>query len=119
MSYYRRSSYAFRGARFAANVDRSMPLVTGNTFPVKDAIKALSSLVRWDGEHKGWRVPAEVYDAAVAIVNGAGPKRSAAPRRSYSNSYQDHDYEGSGKQYYVNPRGQCEDAPCCGCCGYM
>jgi hypothetical protein len=23
------------------------------------------------------------------------------------------------KQYYQNPAGKCEDAPCCGCCGYM
>lgn len=25
--------------------------------------------------------------------------------------------ENSGPQYYVNPNGMCEDAPCCGCCG--
>ena len=23
------------------------------------------------------------------------------------------------KQYYQNPAGKCEDAPCCGCCGMM
>lgn len=23
---------------------------------------------------------------------------------------------GSGKQYYRNKQGRCEDAPCCGCC---
>jgi hypothetical protein len=28
----------------------------------------------------------------------------------------DHSYE---KQYYQNPAGKCEDAPCCGCCGMM
>lgn len=27
------------------------------------------------------------------------------------------DYVDTGKQFYVNPRGICEDAPCCGCCG--
>lgn len=26
-------------------------------------------------------------------------------------------YEQEGPQYYQNPRGICEDAPCCGCCG--
>ncbi len=26
--------------------------------------------------------------------------------------------EDSGPQFYVNPNGMCEDAPCCGCCGY-
>lgn len=25
--------------------------------------------------------------------------------------------EDCGKQFYVNPAGICEDAPCCGCCG--
>lgn len=25
--------------------------------------------------------------------------------------------EDSGPQFYVNPNGMCEDAPCCGCCG--
>jgi hypothetical protein len=30
------------------------------------------------------------------------------------------DFDGYyGKQYYQNPNGVCEDAPCCGCCGMM
>lgn len=33
--------------------------------------------------------------------------------------YAARDYEESyGPQYYQNPRGICEDAPACGCCGY-
>lgn len=37
------------------------------------------------------------------------------------NDYDDHgDHDGYfEKQYYQNPAGRCEDAPCCGCCGYM
>lgn len=33
--------------------------------------------------------------------------------------YDDHgdDDKYFEKQYYQNPRGKCEDAPCCGCCG--
>jgi len=25
-------------------------------------------------------------------------------------------FQISGREYYRNKRGQCEDAPCCGCC---
>ena len=28
------------------------------------------------------------------------------------------DYREGEKQYTQNPKGLCEDAPCCGCCGY-
>ncbi len=32
---------------------------------------------------------------------------------------EEREYYGSfGPQYYQNPRGRCEDSPCCGCCGY-
>jgi hypothetical protein len=34
-------------------------------------------------------------------------------------SERDSDDEGGGKQYWQHPKGRCEDAPCCGCCGYM
>ena len=47
-------------------------LVTGNTFPVKDQIKALGA--RWDAVAKGWRVPASRAAEAQALVTGAGPK---------------------------------------------
>jgi hypothetical protein len=34
--------------------------------------------------------------------------------------YRDGDHDGYyEKQYYQNPKGLCEDAPCCGCCGMM
>jgi len=38
-----------------------------------------------------------------------------------SEAYDDYgDFDGYyGKQYYQNPNGVCEDAPCCGCCGMM
>ena len=50
-------------------------LVTGNTYPVKDQIKALGG--RWDATAKGWRVPADKADAARALVSGAAPSRPA------------------------------------------
>lgn len=61
-------------------------LVTGNTYPVKDQLKALGG--RWDAQAKGWRVPADKASEAQALVSGApkGYVRSttAAPRRSYA-----------------------------------
>lgn len=45
-------------------------LITGNTFPVKDQLKALGG--RWDAGAKGWRVPA---DKAVEAQELAGPKK--------------------------------------------
>lgn len=53
----------------------STVLVTGNTYPVKDSIKALGG--RWDAANKGWRVPADKAAQAQALVSGA-PK--SAPR---------------------------------------
>jgi hypothetical protein len=53
-------------------------LVTGNTYPVKDQIKALGA--KWDAAAKGWRVPADKADAARALVGGTAPKPSPARR---------------------------------------
>jgi hypothetical protein len=41
-------------------------LVTGNTFPVKDKLKALGG--RWDAVAKGWRVPAAQADEAQRLA---------------------------------------------------
>lgn len=52
-------------------------LITGNTYPVKDSIKALGG--RWDAVAKGWRVPESMAAEAQALVAGA-PKSSPARR---------------------------------------
>jgi hypothetical protein len=57
-------------------------LVTGNTYPVKDSIKALGG--RWDAAAKGWRVPAAQADKARSLV--AGAPRSTFTRASSSRS---------------------------------
>jgi hypothetical protein len=44
-------------------------LITGNTYPVKDQIKALGG--HWDADAKGWRVPADKASQAQALVDGA------------------------------------------------
>jgi hypothetical protein len=50
--------------------------ITGNTYPVKEQIKALGG--RWNADQKAWMVPAHKADAARKLVSGAAP----APRRS-------------------------------------
>lgn len=52
--------------------------ITGNTYPVKDSIKALGG--RWNGATKRWTVPAEQAAQAQAIVDGqVTPVTNAAP----------------------------------------
>lgn len=57
----------------------STVLVTGNTYPVKDSLKAMGA--RWDAAAKGWRVPAAKAAAAQALVPGV--KSSSAPARRW------------------------------------
>ena len=54
--------------------------VVGNTYPVKDQIKALGG--RWDGAAKCWMVPAELAAQANFIVSGG-----AAPPRARKSTY--------------------------------
>jgi hypothetical protein len=53
--------------------------ISGNTYPVKDQIKALGG--RWNADQKAWMVPAEKADQARRLVSGA-PK-SSAPQSAY------------------------------------
>lgn len=43
-----------------------MTLITGNTFPVKEAIKTLGG--KWDPMSRGWKVPDEKAEEAKALV---------------------------------------------------
>lgn len=67
---------------------RTMTLITGNTFPVKDAIKALGG--RWDAVAKGWMVANAMAVKAQALVSGSPAtttryaKYEAAQRPSYA-----------------------------------
>lgn len=58
-------------------------LITGNTFPVKEQLKALGG--KWNKDAKGWEVPAEKEAEAKALVTNAPvqPKqKSNRPRYS-------------------------------------
>jgi hypothetical protein len=46
-----------------------MTQISGNTYPVKDAIKAMGG--RWNAEKKCWMVPDELAAKAKALVSGA------------------------------------------------
>jgi hypothetical protein len=86
-------------------------LITGNTYPVKDQIKALGG--RWNSVRKGWEVPSDNAGEAQALVDGAP---SASRSRSSDNRYVSYEVRTSGGTFYRNYNGRCEDAPCCGCC---
>jgi hypothetical protein len=47
-------------------------LITGNTYPVKDALRAMGG--RWDAGVKGWRVPAEREAEARALLPAPAPR---------------------------------------------
>jgi|GEM_PF-2802873 len=50
-------------------------LITGNTYPVRNEIKALGG--KWDPKTKGWRVPTEKAAEATKLVAAAGASRGA------------------------------------------
>ena len=79
------------------HVEKPTVLVTGNTYPVKDALRSLGG--RWDPTAKGWRVPAAEAAQALALVAGA-PKsspRSSAPARR--RNWQPCGYPGCNPNY--------------------
>jgi hypothetical protein len=90
-------------------------LITGNTYPVKEQIKALGG--RWNKAAQGWDVPDDQAEAARALVAGAGPS-TYQPRRTFGRKRYGSSYTrfSSGAEVYTNKNGRCEDAPCCGCC---
>ena len=47
--------------------------ITGNTYPVKDQLKALGA--RWDPDQKAWMVATEKADRAREIVSGAPARK--------------------------------------------
>jgi len=50
-------------------------LITGNTYPVKDQLRAMGGL--WNPEAKGWMVPADRADEARRLVGGGSPAAGA------------------------------------------
>jgi len=80
-------------------------LLTGNTYPVKEQLKALGAT--WNPRARGWNAPTENVDAARALVYPKTPATKYRSRLYVTNS---------GHEIMINNNGRCEDAPCCGCC---
>ena len=94
-----------------------MKTISGNSYPVKEAIKAAGGV--WDRRARSWSVPDEKWEAAQALVDGQGSVARGVElvRARRASRYRSNLYRfASGREYYVNKRGRCEDAPCCGCC---
>ena len=66
------------------NTTENLVAVTGNTYPVKEQLKALGA--RWNGDLKAWMVQPDKAEQAKVIVAGAGPKKAFAGS-SRSNGY--------------------------------
>jgi hypothetical protein len=103
---------------FLANIRDIMRLIKGNSYPVKEQIKAMGGT--WNPRFKAWSVPDEKGDEAQALVNAQGestfvprPSRGNGSRSRYRSNYTRY---SSGAESFTNKRGRCEDAPCCGCC---
>ena len=67
----------------------SLVTVTGNTYPVKDQLKALGA--RWNPDAKAWMVPQAKVDAARKIVAGAPSQSNRSARPSYRSNYRRND----------------------------
>lgn len=80
-------------------------LVTGNTYPVKDALKSLGG--RWDPDAKGWRFADKVTaDKARALLPAPTPRATTDWRTNPRHGYA----EGGGRGPSVR-NGLC---PTCG-----
>lgn len=58
-----------------------MIAITGNTYPVKDQLKALGA--RWNPDQKAWMVDEEKAEQARQIVAGAPAQSGNGNRSSY------------------------------------
>ncbi|MDD5350038.1 MAG: hypothetical protein PHQ12_07490 [Chthoniobacteraceae bacterium] len=91
-----------------------MITITGNTYPVKEQLKALGG--RWNADARGWDVADDKAEQARAIVAAAPVKSSYSRSRYARRNGSSYTRFSDGAEIYTNRRGRCEDAPCCGCC---
>lgn len=84
-------------------------LITGNTYPVKDQIKALGG--RWNSDAKGWMVPADKADAARSLVSGGATSSSPSSSQSSRPRYHKCQVCGVAASRYqkIYGSGECRD----------
>lgn len=63
------------------STNKTLVAITGNTFPVKEKLKALGA--KWNAEDKCWMVSESKAAEAQAIVAGAGPKKPSTGSSYY------------------------------------
>ena len=90
-----------------ATVDRVA--ITGNTYPVKDHLKAIGG--RWDPDRKVWMVPADRAEEARQIVAGA-PKGYDRPPMCAVCGYRE---EGVDRRGYLIGEKILESGECQSC----
>ena len=83
-----------------------MTKITGNTYPVKDQIKALGG--KWNAAEKCWMVADEKAPQALALVSSA-PQKTTSRARSYRS------YGGGSAASVAGYSGYCTDRPGCRC----
>jgi len=54
----------------------TMTILTGNTYPVKDALKAIGA--RWNADQKAWAISAAKADEARKIIAGGSTSNSTS-----------------------------------------
>ena len=98
--------------KFKTHIDTFIDIVY--RFEVKD-----SDNVRYYLTEAIWNDDGTTDELISETVSVFVENEFEAGMEAYNDDYRgDHDgyFE---KQYYQNPAGKCEDAPCCGCCGMM
>ena len=59
----------------------------------------------------------EAIQRGQTIIYNTATRSASLPADYIRPDYVSHGIDvGSGRQYYRNKNGRCEDAPCCGCC---
>lgn len=92
-------------------MDTQLVDVHGNTYPHRHELRALGAT--WNRTRKVWQIDAAHAEEAHRLVN-QHVRRERVP---YSRSGTPYFYSPTtGATVWRNPRGLCEDAPCCGCC---
>lgn len=80
---------------------QNLVAISGNTYPVKDALKAIGA--RWNADDKCWMISLARADEARKIVEGAGPKKAAPAGRTFGfrRKDRDDDCELCGRNRYT------------------
>lgn len=85
-----------------------MVVIRGKTYPYRQTIKGLG--FRWNGQNKTWSAKTASADVLEALEQIPGLIITIDGDDTHQTGEID-------TRTYKQKYGQCEDAPCCGCCG--